>query len=148
MAIWILECLRITSHYFWTWMAIWLGITFLDCVLFLSLPSDVESYYMKYTYSVYTLCELPRWLTEKESSLNTGHAGDVGSTPGSERSPRGGNGNPLLYFCLENPMDGEDWWATIHRVAKSHTWLSNWACIYSMCILHIFILYYGYIILK
>ena len=84
----------------------------------------------------------------KKSSLNAGHAGDVGSTPGSERSHRVGNGNPLLHSCLENPMDKENWWATVHGVAKSQTWLSNWACIYSMCILHIFILYYGYIILK
>ena len=102
-------------------MAIWLGITFLDYVLFLSLPSDIESYYMKYTYSIYTLWELPRWLTEKKSSLNAGHAGDVGSTPGSERSHRVGNGNPLLHSCLENPMDKENWWATVHGVAKSQT---------------------------
>ena len=38
----------------------------------------------------------------------------------------GGNGNPLLYSCLENPMDGEAWWATIHEVAKSQMWLSDW----------------------
>ena len=36
-----------------------------------------------------------------------------------------GNGNPLHYSCLENPMDGEAWWATVHGVAKSRTWLSN-----------------------
>ena len=35
------------------------------------------------------------------------------------------NGNPLQYFCLENPMDGEAWWATVHEVAKSRTRLSN-----------------------
>ena len=36
-----------------------------------------------------------------------------------------GNGNPLQYFCLENPMDGGAWLATVHRVTKSQTWLSN-----------------------
>ena len=47
-----------------------------------------------------------------------------GSVPGSGRSPREGNGNPLQYSCLENPMDRGAWWATVHRVAKSQTQLS------------------------
>ena len=51
--------------------------------------------------------------------------GDLGSIPGSGRSPGEGNGNPLQYSCLENPMDGGAWWATIHRVAKSQTRLSD-----------------------
>ena len=42
----------------------------------------------------------------KASAYN---AGDLGSIPGSERSPREGNGNPLQYPCLENPMDGRAW---------------------------------------
>ena len=51
-------------------------------------------------------------------------SGDVCSVPGSGRSPRGGNGNPLQYSCLENPMDRGAWWAIIHGVAKSRTRLS------------------------
>ena len=47
----------------------------------------------------------------KESSCN---AGDAGSIPGSERSPRRGNGNPFQYSCWENPMDSGTWWATVH----------------------------------
>ena len=47
--------------------------------------------------------------------------GDAGSIPGSGRSPREGNGKPLLYSCLENSMDGGAWWATVHGVAKSRT---------------------------
>ena len=43
------------------------------------------------------------------------------STPGSGRSPGEGNGNPLQYFCLENPMDRGAWWATVHEVTKSWT---------------------------
>ena len=51
--------------------------------------------------------------------------GDLGSIPGSESSPGEGNGNPIQYSCLENPKDGGAWWATVHRVAKSRTQLSN-----------------------
>ena len=49
------------------------------------------------------------------------NAGDAGLIPGSGRSPGGGNGNPLQYSCLENPMDREGWWATVHAVTKSWT---------------------------
>ena len=57
-----------------------------------------------------------------ESACNMG---DLGSIPGLGRSPGEGNGNPLQYSCLENPMDGGAWWATVHRVAKSRTRLSD-----------------------
>ena len=53
------------------------------------------------------------------------NAGDLGSIPGSGRSPGGGNGNPLQYSCLENPMDGGAWWATVHGVGKRRTRLSQ-----------------------
>ena len=53
------------------------------------------------------------------------NAGDLGSIPGSGRSPGEGNGNPLQYSCLENPMDGRAWLATVHGVAKSRTRLSD-----------------------
>ena len=52
----------------------------------------------------------------KASACN---AGDSGSIPGLGRSPGEGNGNPLQYSCLENPMDGGAWWATVHQVTKS-----------------------------
>ena len=51
--------------------------------------------------------------------------GDLGLIPGSGRSPGEGNGNTLQYSCLENPMDGGAWWATVHGVAKSRTRLSD-----------------------
>ena len=51
------------------------------------------------------------------------HVGDTGSISGWGRSPRGGNGNPLLYPCLENPMVRGAWWATVHGVTKAWTWL-------------------------
>ena len=57
------------------------------------------------------------------------NARDANSIPGSGRSTGRGNGNPLQYSCLENPTDREAWWATIHGVAKSWTWL-KWLIIY------------------
>ena len=45
-------------------------------------------------------------------------AGDVGSIPGSGRCPAGGNGHPLQYSCLENPMDRGAWWAVVCGVTK------------------------------
>ena len=49
----------------------------------------------------------------KNLPANAGDAGDVGSIPGSRRSPGVGNGNPLQYSCLGNPMDRGAWWATV-----------------------------------
>ena len=49
------------------------------------------------------------------------NVGDTGSIPESGRSPGEGNGNPLQYSCLENPMDRGAWWATVHGVVKSQT---------------------------
>ena len=48
---------------------------------------------------------------------------EVDLIPGSGRSPGGGHANPLQYSYLENPMDRRAWWATVHGVAKSQTWL-------------------------
>ena len=59
---------------------------------------------------------------DKASAYN---AGDPGSIPGLGRSPGEGNGNPLQYSCLENPMDRGAWWATVDGVAKSRTRVSN-----------------------
>ena len=66
------------------------------------------------------------WLRGEESACNVGDAGDTDLIPGSGRSPGGGNGNPLWYSCLENPMDRGDWQAMIHGVSKSWTCLSDW----------------------
>ena len=74
------------------------------------------------TYSSYYHKGFPGGSGVKASAHN---AGDLGSIPGSGRSPGDGNGNPLQYSCLENPMDGGAWWATVHGVTKSWTRLSN-----------------------
>ena len=61
----------------------------------------------------------------KNPPANAGDARDVSWIPGSGRSPGGGNGNPLQYSCLGNPMDRGAWRATFHGVAKSRTPLSD-----------------------
>ena len=58
-------------------------------------------------------------LRVKNLSANVGDARDVGSIPGSGRSPGEGNGNPLQYSCLENPLDREAWWAIVCGVTES-----------------------------
>ena len=58
----------------------------------------------------------------KASACNVG---DLGSIPGSGRSSGGGNGNPLQYSCLENPIDKGTWWAAVHRAVKNQTQLSD-----------------------
>ena len=60
-----------------------------------------------------------------DGKVSVYNAGDPGSIPGSGRSTGEGNGNPLQYYCLENPMDRGAWWATVHGVAKSRTQLSD-----------------------
>ena len=57
----------------------------------------------------------------KNPPTNAGDTGDMSFIPESERSPGEGNGNPLQYSCLENPMDRGAWRATVHGVAKSWT---------------------------
>ena len=57
----------------------------------------------------------------KNPSATAGAARDVGSIPGSGRSPGIGKGNLLQHSCLENSIDREAWWATVHRIMKSWT---------------------------
>ena len=57
----------------------------------------------------------------KNLPASAGDARDMGSIPGSGRSSGGGNGTPLQYSCLGNPMDRGAWWATVHEIAKSQT---------------------------
>ena len=70
----------------------------------------------------YLLLVFPGESNGKESACNVG---DLGSIPGLGRSFGGGHGNRLQYSCLENPMDGGAWWATVHGVAMSQTRLSD-----------------------
>ena len=75
-----------------------------------------------FSFSVlYASKGLPWWLSGKESTCNAGDTGDVDSILELESSPGGGHGNPLLYTCLENPVDRGAWQATVHGVTKSQT---------------------------
>ena len=78
--------------------------------------TDLTSYQFK------TFMCFPSGSDGKESACN---AGNSGSIPGLGRSPGEGNGNPLQYSCLENSMDRGAWQATVHRVPKSWTQLSD-----------------------
>ena len=67
----------------------------------------------------------PQWLSSKESVCNARDSRDLGLISGSGRSPGGRQGNPLQYFCLENPTDRGAWWAIVHEVSKSQTRLKQ-----------------------
>ena len=68
----------------------------------------------------------------KESACS---AEDLGSIPVLGASPGEGNGNPLQYSCLENPMDGGAWWATVHGDTKSQTRLSEFT-FFHFCVIY------------
>ena len=74
-----------------------------------------------YIYVFIYLLGLPRRLSYNESACNAGDTGVAASVPGWGTSPGGGNGNPLQYSCLKNPMDRVAWRAIVHAVAKSRT---------------------------
>ena len=73
---------------------------------------------------------LPGGSVVKNLPANAGDTGDLGSTPGSWRSPGGGNGNPFQYSCLGNLIDRGPWHATSMGLPKVQTWLSDWACMH------------------
>ena len=61
----------------------------------------------------------------KNPPANAGNIRGWGLIPGPGRCPGGGIGNQLQYSCLGDPMDSGAWWAIVHRVAKSRTWLKQ-----------------------
>ena len=64
----------------------------------------------------------------EESAFNAGDTGDVGSIRELKRFPGEGNGTPLQYSCLRNPLDRGAWWATVQKVARSqHNWVTKHA---------------------
>ena len=99
---------------------------FLEFYCFFYDPADVANLISGYSAflksSLYTWRGFPDGSDGKESACSTG---DLHSIPGLGRSSGEGNGNPFQHSCLENPMDRGSWWATVHGVAKSQTWLTN-----------------------
>ena len=70
-------------------------------------------------------------LVIKNLPANSGDLRDMGLISGFRRPPGGGLGNPFQYPCLENPMDREAWWAIVHGVTKSRTWL-RWLSMHAL----------------
>ena len=60
-------------------------------------------------------------LAVKNPTVDAGDARDAGAIPWLVKSPGVGNGNPFQYSCLENSMDREVWWPTVHGVTKRHS---------------------------
>ena len=82
------------------------------------------SFFLNFLGYVIYILGFPGGEVVKNMPANAGGTGNGGSVPGSGRYPGEGNGNPLQYSCLENPMDRGAWWATVHGVSKSQTRLS------------------------
>ena len=76
-------------------------------------------------FSIYSLCGKYKYLPSlrEMQEMQVPFLRELGSISGLGKSLGGRNGNPLQYFCLENPMDREAWWATVHGVTKSRTQL-------------------------
>ena len=110
---------------------------------------DVYSVFLWTSYGVFILKKFPRWLSGKEITCQCRrHTGGMSWIPGMGRSPGGGSGNLLQSSLLENPVDTQDGQATVHGVAKSQTWLSNWACTHTHTHKHTHIHTHTYFILK
>ena len=77
-----------------------------------------------------------------EVKASAANAGDPGSIPGSGRSPGEGNGNPLQYSCLENPIDWGAWWAAVHGVTKSRTGLSDFTYLFKSQVSVVIIIFF------
>ena len=91
--------------------------------------TSIHTYTHVCTHSFIGICGFPGGSDRKVSACN---AGDTGSVPGSERSPGEGNGNPLQYSCLENPMDRGAWRSSVHGVTKSQTQLSDFTFTFTL----------------
>ena len=84
---------------------------------------DIASYAVHY-FGIYEASQVVLVVENPPANLR-GNIRDAGSIPGSGRSPGGGNGNPLQYSCLENPMDRGAWPTMVHRVTESWTRLKQ-----------------------
>ena len=89
------------------------------------LISFLETHKNNFLVLVCVYVGFPGGSVVQNEPANAGNTGDTGSIPGLGRSPGGGNGNPLLYSCLENPMDKGAWRATVHGITKIGTQLSS-----------------------
>ena len=95
------------------------------------LKPTIQDFQHDLTLLAWEMSAIIRWLghscfpSSSEVKVSACDVGDPGLIPGLGRSPGEGNGNPLQYSCLENPMDRGAWWAIVHGVPKSRTRLSD-----------------------
>ena len=93
------------------------------CLRLIKLLWSVSSVFIKFRQFWDSSMGSPGGASGKEPTYQWGRFRDSSSVPRWERSPGEGWGNPLWCSCLDNPMDRGTWWATVHRVTKSRTWL-------------------------
>ena len=101
-----------------------------SCLIILP-QGQIEIWYRNNLWGL-ALFQLPSGSVVKSPTATAGDVRDAGSIPGWGRFPGEGNGNPHQYPCLGNPMHRWAWWATVHGVPKSRTWLSNWVFMQSL----------------
>ena len=114
----------------WTFgnLVTWPRWVFLDC--FLTAPLNKTNKFLSFGFCSYL--SIQKEILYLNPPSNTGDVRDAGLIPGSRRSPGEGNGNPLQYSCLENPMDRGAWWTTgSHR--GGHDW-SDQVCIHALLV--------------
>ena len=91
------------------------------------IPLEAGPGFLRYFDKCWTFCATQVAPVVKNLPANSGDVKDVGLIPGLGRSSGGGQGNPLQYSCLENPMDRGGWQATVYKVAKNWTQLGTHA---------------------
>ena len=96
-----------------------------SCFLYFKVP------FLFKLLAIFLILGFPGGSEVKASACNVG---DLDAIPGLGRSPGEGNGNPLQYYCLENPMGRGAWWAILYRVANSRTLLSNFTSLHFLII--------------
>ena len=97
----------------------WGGVVLQTFMILKSIKTQLSKHILRNIRAVRYPEGLPRWLGGKESACQSKRPGKCRFNPWVGRSPREGNGNPLQYSCLENPMDKGDGQGTVHGVAKS-----------------------------